>query len=96
MPGTESQKVFDLLDERRSFSAAPDTFDPDRHTRGHLAFGYGTHQCLGQSLARVELQIALPTLLRRLANLRPAVPLDQIAFRNNTITYAPRVLPIAW
>ncbi|WP_329280540.1 cytochrome P450 [Streptomyces sp. NBC_01451] len=79
-----------------SFSAAPDTFDPDRNTRGHLAFGYGTHQCLGQPLARVELQIALPALLRRLPNLRLAVPLDQIAFRNNTITYGPHVLPVAW
>ncbi|MER8003959.1 cytochrome P450 [Streptomyces sp. NPDC095613] len=79
-----------------SFSAAPDTLDPDRNTRGHLAFGYGTHQCLGQPLARVELQVALPALLRRLPNLRLAVPLDQIAFRNNTITYGPHVLPVAW
>lgn len=67
------------------FTSDPDAFDPERNTRGHLAFGYGTHQCLGQLLARVALQIALPALLRRLANLRPAVPLDQIAFRNNTI-----------
>ncbi|WP_330286128.1 cytochrome P450 [Streptomyces sp. NBC_00576] len=79
-----------------SFSADPDTFDADRNTRGHLAFGYGTHQCLGQPLARVELQIALPALLRRLPNLQLAVPLDQIAFRNNTITYGPHVLPVAW
>ncbi|MFI7136013.1 cytochrome P450 [Nonomuraea sp. NPDC050153] len=79
-----------------SFSADPDTFDPDRNTRGHLAFGYGTHQCLGQPLARVELQIALPALLRRLPNLRLAVPLDQIAFRNNTITYGPHHLPVTW
>ncbi|MEH0626540.1 cytochrome P450 [Streptomyces stelliscabiei] len=79
-----------------SFSADPDTFDGDRNTRGHLAFGYGTHQCLGQPLARVELQIALPALLRRLPNLRLAVPLDQIAFRNNTITYGPHVLPVTW
>ncbi|MBV1940428.1 cytochrome P450 [Streptomyces sp. BV286] len=79
-----------------SFSAAPDTFDPDRNTRGHLAFGYGTHQCLGQPLARAELQIALPALLRRLPSLRLAVPLEQIAFRNNTITYGPHRLPVAW
>ncbi|WP_326759025.1 cytochrome P450 [Streptomyces phaeochromogenes] len=79
-----------------TFSATPDTFDADRTTRGHLAFGYGTHQCLGQPLARVELQIALPALLRRLPDLRLAMPLDQIAFRNNTITYGPHVLPVAW
>ncbi|MEV6595004.1 cytochrome P450 [Streptomyces acidicola] len=79
-----------------AFSADPDTFDPDRNTRGHLAFGYGTHQCLGQPLARVELQIALPALLRRLPGLRLAVPKEQITFRNNTITYGPHRLPVAW
>ncbi|MFI0821940.1 cytochrome P450 [Streptomyces sp. NPDC021098] len=79
-----------------AFSADPDTFDPDRNTRGHLAFGYGTHQCLGQPLARVELQIALPALLRRLPGLRLAQPLEQITFRNNTITYGPHRLPVAW
>ncbi|MEV4364672.1 cytochrome P450 [Nonomuraea sp. NPDC049625] len=79
-----------------AFSADPDTFDPDRNTRGHLAFGYGTHQCLGQPLSRVELQIALPALLRRLPGLRLAVPLEQITFRNNTITFGPHRLPVAW
>jgi cytochrome P450 len=79
-----------------TFSADPDTFDPYRNTSGHLAFGYGAHQCLGQPLARVELQIALPALLRRLPNLRPAVPLEQIEFRSNTFTYGPHRLPVAW
>jgi cytochrome P450 len=79
-----------------SFTAHPDTVDIDRDTRGHLAFGYGTHQCLGQSLARAELQIVLPTLLRRLPNLRLAVPLEQLTFRNGTLTYGVHELPIAW
>jgi cytochrome P450 len=79
-----------------AFSADPDTFAPDRNTSGHLAFGYGAHQCLGQPLARVELQIALPALLRRLPNLRLAVPLEQVEFRNNTLTYGPHRLPVAW
>lgn len=51
-----------------------DTFDIDRNTLGHLAFGYGVHQCLGQTLARVELQIAL---LRRLPNRRLAMPMER-------------------
>jgi len=43
-----------------------DAFDVERNTRGHLAFGYGVHQCIGQNLARVEMQVAFATLARRL------------------------------
>ena len=35
----------------------PDALDPDRNSRGHLGFGYGVHQCIGQNLARAELQM---------------------------------------
>ncbi|MDX3101043.1 cytochrome P450 [Nonomuraea angiospora] len=45
-----------------------------------MAFGYGVHQCLGQTLARAELETALLTLLRRLPTPRPAVPLEEIRF----------------
>ncbi|MFJ2116408.1 cytochrome P450 [Streptomyces sp. NPDC087850] len=79
-----------------AFFDRPDEFDIDRNTRGHLAFGYGIHQCLGQALARVELQIALPTLLRRLPGLRLAVPMEQVMFRTDLSTYGVRELPIAW
>ncbi|MFJ2559216.1 MULTISPECIES: cytochrome P450 [unclassified Streptomyces] len=74
----------------------PDEFDIDRNPRGHLAFGYGIHQCLGQALARVELQIALPTLLRRLPGLRLAVPMEEVMFRTDLSTYGVRELPVAW
>lgn len=79
-----------------AFSAEPDTVDLDRNNRGHLAFGYGTHQCLGQALARAELEIALPMLLRRLPDLRLAVPMEQLAFRNDMSTYGVHELPVAW
>ncbi|WP_406208930.1 cytochrome P450 [Kitasatospora sp. NBC_01560] len=49
-----------------------DELDLDRDARRHLAFGFGVHQCLGQPLARAELQIALETLFRRLPTLRLA------------------------
>jgi cytochrome P450 len=45
-------------------------FDIFRATQRHLAFGYGPHVCIGQHLARLELQMALNTLLDRLPNLR--------------------------
>ena len=37
----------------------PDTFDVHRDASHHVAFGFGIHQCLGQILARMELQIVL-------------------------------------
>ncbi|MEU9273092.1 cytochrome P450 [Streptomyces sp. NPDC048251] len=79
-----------------AFLDQPDALDVDRNARGHLAFGYGVHQCLGQSLARVELQIALPTLLRRLPGLRLAIPIEQVKFRHGMATYGVHELPVAW
>ncbi|RYJ21870.1 putative cytochrome P450 hydroxylase [Streptomyces sp. L-9-10] len=79
-----------------TFFDRPDAFDIDRNTRGHLAFGYGIHQCIGQSLARAELQIALSALLRRLPGLRLAVPMEQVEFRTDGSTYGLNALPVAW
>lgn len=79
-----------------AFFTDPDSLDIDRNARGHLAFGYGVHQCLGQSLARAELEIALPTLLRRLPGLRLAVPIEQVRFRHEMTTYGTHELPVAW
>ena len=47
----------------------PDVLDFDRDTGGHLAFGWGPHQCLGQSLARMELKTILPAMARRFPKL---------------------------
>lgn len=48
----------------------------DRSPNPHLAFGHGMHFCLGASLARLELRVALPRLMRALPNLRVAGPVD--------------------
>ncbi|MFG2370170.1 cytochrome P450 [Streptomyces sp. NPDC048504] len=71
-------------------------FDLTRDARRHVAFGYGIHQCLGQTLARVELQIILTTLLRRLPGLRLAVPADQLTYNQDNIVYGLRELPVTW
>ncbi|RXS84746.1 cytochrome P450 [Streptomyces sp. TM32] len=63
--------------DARQFPDA-DTLDFDRSPNPHLAFGHGIHFCPGAALARIELQIALGTLLRRLPGLRPAVPESEL------------------
>jgi cytochrome P450 len=70
--------------------------DVHRDARGHLAFGFGVHACLGQPLARVELQIVYGTLYRRLPGLRLAVPLEQVAFKHDSIIYGVYELPVTF
>jgi cytochrome P450 len=78
------------------FVERPDDFDPDRSAKGHLGFGFGVHQCLGQNLARVEMQVALATLARRLPGLRLTVPAEQLTFQNNKEIYGVTELPVTW
>ena len=74
----------------------PDEFDVERGGRRHLAFGYGAHQCLGQNLARLELQVVVDTLLRRVPDIRPAVPVEDLTFKDDAIVYGLRELPVTW
>jgi cytochrome P450 len=74
----------------------PETLDIDRKTQGHLGFGYGVHQCIGQNLARIELQIALGTLIRRLPSLELAVPAEELRFSNDQEIYGIEELPVRW
>ncbi|MEU5079984.1 MULTISPECIES: cytochrome P450 [Streptomyces] len=80
-----------------------DTFpDADRldirrpNAQHHVAFGYGIHQCLGQALARAELQVVITTLLRRFPGMRPAVPVEEIPFRTDMVIYGCHALPVTW
>ncbi|RMB87028.1 cytochrome P450 [Streptomyces shenzhenensis] len=78
--------------------ADADVLDLDRRLPpgGHLAFGHGIHQCLGQSLARVELQEALTLLLRRLPGLLLAVPMAEVKFRHEMAAFGVHELPVTW
>ncbi|MET7330350.1 cytochrome P450 [Nonomuraea sp. NPDC005650] len=74
----------------------PERLDLGRAARQHQAFGYGPHQCLGQSLARVELQVVYGTLYRRVPTLRLAVPMGEVQFAFEGIAYGLRSLPVTW
>ncbi|MFF5563639.1 cytochrome P450 [Streptomyces sp. NPDC012623] len=74
----------------------PDTLDIRREARNHLAFGYGIHQCIGQNLARLELEIVYGTLFRRIPGLRLAAPLDELQFKDDAMVYGVYELPVTW
>jgi cytochrome P450 RapN len=67
-----------------------------RENNPHVAFGHGVHHCLGAPLARLELRMAVGTLVRRLPGLRLAVPADEVPWRVNRLVRGVRALPVAW
>ncbi|MBT2542928.1 cytochrome P450 [Streptomyces sp. ISL-44] len=71
----------------------PDRFDPDRTDNQHLGLGSGIHSCFGAPLARLEAQLALSELARRLEN--PRLLEDPPPYRQNAVLRGPRHLPIA-
>lgn len=69
-------------------------FDPARPVASHLAFGHGIHRCIGAELARMELRAAYPALLRRFPAARLAIEPDGADFRQLSIVYGVRSLPV--
>ncbi|MFE9399232.1 cytochrome P450 [Streptomyces flavidovirens] len=74
----------------------PDRLDIHRRATGHLAFGHGAHQCLGQQLARVEMTVAFPALFARFPTLRLAVPPQEVLLRDRSNIYGVISLPVTW
>ncbi|MFE9451761.1 cytochrome P450 [Streptomyces sp. NPDC006739] len=72
----------------------PDHMDIDRGDGGHLALGHGIHYCLGASLARLETQIAVSTLVRRFPTLELAVPRDELRWRPSMRARGVIALPV--
>jgi cytochrome P450 PksS len=72
----------------------PDTLDITREPNRHLSFGQGIHFCLGAPLARMEAQIAVGTLLRRMPELRLKVAPDKLRWRPSMILRGLDSLPV--
>jgi cytochrome P450 len=74
----------------------PDTLDITRGAAGHVAFGHGVHHCLGAPLARMEMRLAFPALLRRFPGLALADPSERADFRAFSIVYGLNSLQVTW
>ena len=70
-------------------------FDPTR-VSPHLAFGYGAHRCVGAELAKIELRIAYPALLRRFPDLRLDQAMGDISFHEYSVVHGVDTLPVGW
>jgi len=78
------------------FIDSPEVLDIGRGAPGHLAFGHGVHHCLGAPLARMEMRIAFPALLRRFPTLALAEDFSDVAFRSFHFIYGLKSLEVTW
>ena len=90
--------VGDALSANRDDRAFADAekLDLARGSRNHVAFGFGPHQCLGQNLARKELQIVFDTLFRRVPTLALAAEPEDLPYKDDATIYGVYQLPVTW
>ncbi|MGE3448433.1 MAG: cytochrome P450 [Microbacteriaceae bacterium] len=74
----------------------PHRLDIHRKARHHNAFGHGIHQCIGQQLARIELEVVYTTLFRRIPTLALAQPVTELKFKHDGVVYGVHELPVVW
>jgi cytochrome P450 len=74
----------------------PAEFDPRRGSRNHVTFGFGMHSCLGQNLARAEMETALTALLDRVPALRLDAADDEVEFKHDGFVFGLHGLPVSW
>ncbi len=75
----------------------PDVLDVGRpEARQHMTFGNGAHQCLGQALARMELEVVFETLFDVLPGLELATPVEELRFKHDSAFYGVHELPVSW
>ena len=73
----------------------PRNFDLNRPNLGrHVAFGVGVHRCIGASLSRMEIKVAAREIVRRIADLKLAVPVDEVRYLPTVATHQIESLPL--
>ena len=85
-----------LANRDENFHERPDEFDVLRSDTHHVTFGFGIHQCLGQNLARLELEVAFRELLTRIPDLRLAVGVDELPILGAGTVQRVLSLPVEW
>ncbi|CAM3538411.1 cytochrome P450 [Kibdelosporangium persicum] len=74
-----------------------DELDLHRAPSPHMAFGWGTHHCVGANLARMQLQVAIGTLLQRFPALHLAIPAARVQWHTGASLWRiPEALPVKW
>ena len=88
----------DMSSANRDESVYPhaDQVDFHRPENQHVAFGHGAHHCLGAPLARMEMQMAVTSLVTRVPTLRLAVPAEEVEWKTDRLIRGVRSLPVAW
>jgi len=76
--------------------ADPNRLDVTREGIVHFGFGHGAHFCIGAHLARLEMQVALTSLLARFPDLRCAVPVDEVEWKDGSAVWGLAHLPVAF
>jgi cytochrome P450 monooxygenase len=74
----------------------PADFDPGRSAQRHVAFGYGVHQCLGQNLVRIEMDVAYRTLFSKIPGLRIDEPPEGLPYKYGGVLHGLHALPVRW
>ncbi|MEH1128145.1 cytochrome P450 [Micromonospora sp. CPCC 206061] len=74
----------------------PEELDFHRPAYPHLGFGHGIHYCFGAQLARMELQVAVATLVEAFPDLRLATPEQDLAWKPGLLVRGLRALPVTW
>ncbi|WP_037232097.1 cytochrome P450 [Rhodococcus wratislaviensis] len=83
--------------DNTAFAGDPNELDIHRDARHNVAFGFGVHQCLGQPLARVELQIVYSTFAKRMpSTVKLAIPFEDVKFQFDAQIYGLDSLPVTW
>ncbi|WP_394617216.1 cytochrome P450 [Lentzea sp. JNUCC 0626] len=78
------------------FPGDPEALDLRRPASGHVGFGHGIHQCLGQQLARIEMRIGFTRLFQEFPDLRLDIEPEDVPMRENMGVYGVHSLPVAW
>lgn len=91
--------LFALLSSANRDDAAfsqPEKFDIGQSGKSHVAFGFGIHQCIGQTLARIELEVVFRRLLAKFPNLKLAAGDDETSYKLDSFVIGLHHLPVSW